>query len=83
MRSNPKCNGNRRDKVALKYTCLKNVKFKISKIRTGCQYIGYICYSENLNGAAQNLGLGRGLDITDLAYMPSCIRPEFRLQTYT
>jgi len=49
-RSNPHCN--RRDKVALKTNCIKNVKFRIIKIRTGCQYIGYIYYSENLNWAA-------------------------------
>jgi len=37
MRSNPNCNGNRRVKVALRTTCVKNVKFTIIKIRTGCQ----------------------------------------------
>jgi len=31
-RSNPSCSGNRCDKVALKTTCIKNVKFKIIKI---------------------------------------------------
>jgi len=36
----------RRDKVALRTTCIKNVKFKI-KIRTGCQYVGYLYYSGN------------------------------------
>jgi len=51
-RWNPNCNGNRRDKVALKTTCIKNIKFKIIKIRTGSQYIGYFCCSENLNWAA-------------------------------
>jgi len=50
-RSNPNCNGNVRDKVALKTTCIKNIKFKIIKISTGCQYIGYFSYSENLNWA--------------------------------
>jgi len=43
--------------MALKTTCIKNVKFKIIKIRTGCQYVGYFCYSETLNWAAQNLRL--------------------------
>jgi len=58
--------------VALRTTCIKNVKFKIIKIRTGCQYVGYFYYSENLNWAAQNLRLGRmrpealGLDIAGL-----------------
>jgi len=71
-RSNPNSNGNRRAKVALRTTCIKNVKFKIIKIRTGCQYVGYFYYSENLNWAAQNLRLGRmrpealGLDIAGL-----------------
>ena len=37
---------------ALKINCVKNVRFRIIKIRTGCQYIGYIYYSENLNWAA-------------------------------
>jgi len=50
--SNPNCNGNRRDKVALRTTRIKNVKFKIIKIRTGCQYAGYFHYSERLNWAA-------------------------------
>jgi len=36
------------------------------KIRTGCQYVGYFYYSEHLNWAAQNLRLGRGLDIAVL-----------------
>ena len=49
--------------MALRTTCNKNVKFKILKTRTGCQYIGYVSYSENLNWGAQNLRLGRGLDI--------------------
>ena len=68
----PNCNGNRRDKVALRTTCIKNVKFKIIKTRTGCQYVGYFYYSENLNWAAQNPRLGcmratgHGLDIADL-----------------
>jgi len=34
------CNGNRRNKVSLRTTCIKNVKFKIIKVRTGCQYVG-------------------------------------------
>jgi len=34
-------------------TCIKNVKFQIIKLRTGCQHIGYFNYSENLNWAAQ------------------------------
>jgi len=48
----PNCNGNRRDKVFLRTTCIKNVKFKIIEIRTGCQYVGYFYYSQNLNWAA-------------------------------
>jgi len=45
--SNPNCNGNRRDKVALRTTCIKNVKFKIIETRTVCQYAGDFDYSEN------------------------------------
>jgi len=41
--------------VALKTTCIKNVKFKILKIWTGCQHVGYSYYRENLNWATQNL----------------------------
>jgi len=48
-----------RNKVALKTTCNKNVKFKIIKIRISCQYAGYFYYSENLKWATQNLQLGR------------------------
>jgi len=46
----------------------KNVKSKIIKIRTGCQYVRYFFfyYSEHLYWAAQKLRLGRGLDIAGL-----------------
>ena len=37
--SNPNCSGNRRDKVVLRTTCIKNVKFWILKIRTSCEYV--------------------------------------------
>jgi len=30
----------RRDEVALRTTCMKNVKFKIIKRKIGCQYVG-------------------------------------------
>jgi len=40
-RLNPNCNGNRRDKVALKTTFFKHVKFKNIKTRTSCQYASY------------------------------------------
>jgi len=74
MRSNPNCNGDRRDKVALRTTCTKNVKFKIIKIRTGCQYVRYFYYSENVNWVSQNLRLGRGLDTAGLG--DALLRPE-------
>jgi len=64
-RSNPNCNGTRRNKVALKTTCIKKVKFNIIKIRTGCQYIGHFLQRKPKLGA-QNLRLGRGLDIAVL-----------------
>jgi len=38
---------------------MKDVKFKVIKIRKGCQYVGYFYYSENLKWVAQNLRLGR------------------------
>jgi len=53
------CNGNRHDKVVLRTTCIKNVKFKIIKTRTGCQYVGYFYYNQNLNWAAHNPWLDR------------------------
>ena len=56
---NHNCSGNRRDKVALKTTRISNVNFKIIKTGTGVQYVGYFCYSENLNWPAQNPRLGR------------------------
>jgi len=71
-RSNPNCNGNSRDKLALRATCNKNVKFKVIKIRTGCQCVSYLYYCGNLNWLAQNLWLGRmlpagrGLDMAGL-----------------
>jgi len=37
MCSNPNCNDDRREKVALSNTCIKNVKFTIIKTRSGCQ----------------------------------------------
>jgi len=55
--SNPNSNANRHHKVALKTTCIKNVKFQIIKIRIGYQKI-YFYYSENLNWAARNLQTG-------------------------
>jgi len=45
--------------VALSATCIKNVKFKITKVRTSCQYVGFFHYSENLTWAMQNSRLGR------------------------
>jgi len=56
-------------KMSLRTTCIENVKLKIVKIRTGCQYVGCFYYSENLNWAAQNLRLGRGLDVAVLEHI--------------
>jgi len=57
-RSNPHCNGSRRDKVALRTTRNKNVKFKIIDIWTSCQYVGYLYCGENVKWAAKKLWLG-------------------------
>jgi len=54
-RPNPNCHGKRRNKVALWTTCIKNIKFKIIKIRTGCEYVRYFYHSENLNWTAKNV----------------------------
>jgi len=43
---------NRRDEVALRTYCIKNVKFKMIKIKIGCHYMGCFYYNENLNWAA-------------------------------
>jgi len=53
----------RPDKVALRRHLHQKRQFKVIKIRKGCQYAGYFYYSENPNWAAQNLRLGRELDI--------------------
>ena len=59
--------------MALRTTCIKVVKFKIIKIRTGWQCVGYFYYNEHLHWVARNLRLGGmrpagpGLDITDLS----------------
>jgi len=58
--------------VALRTTYIKNVKFKVIKIRKGCQHVGYFYYSKNLNWAAQNLRLGCGLDIAGLEPVSAC-----------
>jgi len=52
--------------MALRTTCIKNVKLKIIKTRAGCHYVGHLYYSKNLNWAAQNLHLGSRLDIAVL-----------------
>jgi len=67
-RSNPNCNGNTRANVALRTTCIKNVKFKIIKIKAGCQYVGYFYYSKNLTGPHITFVQpeGRGLNIPGL-----------------
>jgi len=44
--------------VALRTICIKNVKFKIIEISTGCQHGKYFYYNENLTG--------QGLNIVDL-----------------
>jgi len=56
--------------VALWTTCIKNVKFKIIKIRTGCEYARYFYHSENPNWAEKKSSTGPcagcGLDIAGL-----------------
>ena len=47
---NLNCNDDRLDKVALRTTCIINVKLKIIKIRTGCVQDIYFYYSANLTG---------------------------------
>jgi len=39
--------------VALRTTYINIVKFKIIKLRTGCEHVVYFYCSENLNWAAQ------------------------------
>ena len=67
--SNPNCSGSRRDKVALRTTCIKDVKFKSIKIRTACQHVRKFYCNKNLNWAAHNLRLGCELDIAGVAYI--------------
>jgi len=56
---------------ALRITCTKNVKFKFIKIRTGCHYIRYLHYSENLNWAACGLDIA-GLNAPDNTETSEC-----------
>ena len=64
-RSNPNYNCNRRDTVALKVSCNKNVKFNIFKIRTCCRYTGYFTTAKLNLGRTEPL-LARGSDIAGL-----------------
>jgi len=55
----------RRDEVTLRTTCIKNVKFKIIK-KDSLSVFSILLLQRNLNWAARNLRLDRGLDIADL-----------------
>jgi len=46
--------------VALRNTCIKNVKFKIIETRTVCQYAGDFDYSENQTGPHKTLNRATG-----------------------
>jgi len=53
--------------VVLRTACIKNGKLKIIKIRSGCQYVGYLSLQlKTEKWAAHNLRLGRSLDIAVL-----------------
>jgi len=54
--------------VAMRTTCIKNVKLKSIKTKTDCQHAGYFYYTVNVNWAAQNPQLGRGLDTAALKH---------------
>jgi len=81
---NPNCNGNRRDKVALRTTCIKNVKFKIIN-RLSLSVCRILLHSKNLNWAAQNPRLGRmrptgcGLDIPDVDKTVTVLLPRHEM----
>jgi len=48
--------------MVLRTTCIKNVKFKIIKIRSGREYLGplgYFYHNENFNWGTKKLRLGR------------------------
>jgi len=64
-RSDPNCNGQGMIKRHWRPSASKMSTSRLLR-RTGCQYVGYFYYSENLNWAARNLRLGRGLDIAGL-----------------
>jgi len=55
----------RRDKVTLRTTCIKNVKFKIIK-KDRLSVFRLLLLQRNLNWAARNLRPGRRLDIAGL-----------------
>ena len=68
--SNPNCSGSRRDKVALRIACNKNIKFKIIKIRTSCQYVGYFTTAKTLSGP--RVGRSWYSGITPLQFERTC-----------
>jgi len=71
--------------MALKITCIKNVKFKIIKIKTGCQYIENFHCCENPKVGRTNLRLGHmwpigcRLDIAGLKVCSSLVNCLFRM----
>jgi len=82
-RLNLNCNGKERcDKVALRTTCI-NVKFKIIKIKTGCQYtymcLGYFYYSDELS--TQPLTELHADHRLDVAALDGSILQKFSLET--
>jgi len=61
----------RSNKVALRSTCIRNIKFKISKVGIGCQYVGYLYYIRK-----PKLGYTKPLTGPHAAYrLDICFRP--------
>jgi len=85
--SKPNCNGIRRDNVALRTTCNKTVKFRIIKIRTGCQFVRYFTTAKpKLGRTKPSTGphAARGLDIAGLHNLSRLIKSLFKtFLTYT
>ena len=64
--SNPNCNGNRRDKFALKTTCIKNVKLRLYQIKDCLSECRMLSPQRTPKPGRTKPSTGPGLDIAGL-----------------
>jgi len=69
--------------MALKTTCIKNVRFKIIEISTGshCRYVGYFYYNENLKLSCRLYKTSLVLAACSPRVGHNCPKPDPRLLT--